>query len=480
MDRIAIEQRGISGLTLMRRAGQFAFEEIRRRYPDAQRWLILCGAGNNGGDGFVVAALAQIAGITARVVTMQDPRTLAGDAAEAYREFRRAGGETSSYQAGRYTDAELIVDALFGTGLTRDVDGDYARTIEAANQLAVPRIAIDVPSGLRASDGKVLGVAIRAQLTVTFVGQKLGLYVGDGPEYTGEVMFSGLGIPADIAEQFVPAARLFGAADARQLLPRRARMAHKGSFGHVLVIGGNSGMGGAVRLAGEAALRAGAGLVTVATRAANVAAVTGHRPELMCSAVESRSDLERLLVKATVIAVGPGLGQDDWAREIFSSVVATSCPLVVDADALNLLAQIPRERPDWILTPHPGEAARLLGVGNQHIQADRISAASALATKYGATVLLKGRATVVAGAEEIPWLIDRGNPGMATGGMGDVLTGLVAGLRAQFARGDPADIAALAAWVHASAGDAAATAGERGLVAGDVLEHLRPWLNPGI
>jgi NAD(P)H-hydrate epimerase len=478
MDRIAIEQRGIPGMTLMQRAGQFAFDEIRRRYPLAQRWLVVCGGGNNGGDGFVIATLALAAGITTQVAAIHEPSALKGDAASAYRLFQRAGGVALPFHAVSCNETDLIVDALFGTGLTREVGGEHGRVIHAMNEAAAPRIAIDVPSGLDAASGRVLGIAVRAGVTVTFVARKLGLYVGDGPDHAGEVRFSDLALPPDIAAQFAPAGRLFGDADWRELLPRRSRTAHKGAFGHVLVVGGNVGMGGAVRLAAEAALRSGAGLVTVATRPENVAAVTGYRPELMCWPVTMPSDLELPIARATIIAAGPGLGQDDWARGILSRILATTLPLVVDADALNLLAAESPQNRDWILTPHPGEAARLLGLTSAQVQADRPAAVVALSGRYAATVLLKGRATLVAGADGAPWIIDRGNPGMATGGMGDVLTGIVAGLRAQFPHGDAAAITALAAWVHASAGDAAGASGERGLTAGDVLDHLRPWLNP--
>jgi NAD(P)H-hydrate epimerase len=232
-----------------------------------------------------------------------------------------------------------------------------------------------------------------------------------------------------------------------------------------------------VRLAGEAALRSGAGLVTVATRPANAPFVTAARPELMTLAVDDPADLDAGLARATVLAVGPGLGQDDWARAVLDRVLAAGKPVVVDADALNLLAGSGRQRHDWILTPHPGEAARLLGVTTADIQRDRLGAAEALADRYGGTVVLKGRGTLVTGSGGMPWLIDRGNAGMATAGMGDVLTGVTAGILAQFPR-DPRGAAATAAFVHGAAGDDAAGDGQRGLVAGDLLGCLRKWVNP--
>lgn len=445
----------------------------------ARRWLIVCGGGNNGGDGYVIATLALAAGISAQVAAILDPSRLKGDAASSHQQYQRAGGVPLPFDAEYCNAADLIVDALFGTGLAREVSGEYRRIILAMNDAPAPKVAIDVPSGLDAARGMALGVAVRANLTVTFVARKVGMYIGEGPDYVGEVCFSDLALPPDIAARFHAAGQLFGDTDSRELLPRRPRTAHKGAFGHVLVAGGNIGMGGAVRLAAEAALRSGAGLVTVATRRENVAAVTGYRPELMSWPVETPADLDPVLTRATIIAVGPGLGQDEWAHGILSRILSSTLPLVVDADALNLLAMKPTQRRDWILTPHPGEAGRLLGISSAQVQADRPAAAAALSGKFGATVLLKGRATLVAAVDGTPWFVDCGNPGMATGGMGDVLTGIVAGLRAQFSHADVCAITALAAWVHARAGDAAAGSGERGLTAGDVVEHLRPWLNPG-
>jgi len=277
-----------------------------------------------------------------------------------------------------------------------------------------------------------------------------------------------------------PVLQVFGARDFADVFPRRARTAHKGSFGHVLVVGGNHGMGGAARLAGEAALRSGAGLVTVATRPANVSVVTGGRPELMCRGVESGDDLDEILERATVVALGPGLGQDKWAAELYARVVRAGRACVVDADALNLLAQTPSRRDDWILTPHPGEAGRLLGRDTAAVQADRPAALAGLTERFGGAVVLKGRATLVGQSGRRPFLIRAGNPGMATGGMGDVLTGLVAGLLAQCDRDDGGlqRAAAAGAWVHACAGDAAAEVGERGLIATDLFRHLRSCLNP--
>jgi NAD(P)H-hydrate epimerase len=476
VDAHAIRALGLSGYELMGRAAAATLAAVRARWPAAGDLLVLCGAGNNAGDGYVIARLARGAGLGTRVLALADPARLAGDAARARDDFVAAGGRIGPWP-GALPPAGLVVDALFGTGLARPVAGEVRAAIEAVNAAGRPVVAVDVPSGLDAGSGAVLGAAIRADLTVTFVGLKAGLFLGAGPDHAGQVLLDDLGIPAAAWADAVPVLRRYGPGDLRAALPPRRPTAHKGHFGHVLVVGGNTGMGGAVRLAGEAALRSGAGLVTVATRPANAPLVSLGRPELMAVGVESPVDLEAVLARASVVAVGPGLGQDDWARALFARVRAAGRPLVVDADALNLLAAAPARAADWILTPHPGEAARLLGTDTATVQADRLAAVGALASRYGGTAVLKGRGTLVAGGGGMPWLIDGGNPGMASGGMGDVLTGITAALLAQFPR-EPVVAAATAACVHAAAGDAAAAAGPRGLIAGDVLAALRPWLNP--
>jgi NAD(P)H-hydrate epimerase len=258
-------------------------------------------------------------------------------------------------------------------------------------------------------------------------------------------------------------------------LPKRPRDAHKGSFGHVLIVGGDHGMGGAVRLAAEAGLRAGAGLVSVATRAEHVPALIAGLPEAMPRAVEHADDLDGLLARATVVAVGPGLGQDAWGRALYERVLASGLPMVVDADALNLLAASPKRRLNWVLTPHPGEAARLLGSDTTTVQSDRFRALEALLESYHGTVVLKGAGTLVGAPGELTAVCDRGNPGMAAPGMGDALTGVVAALAAQGL--SLPDAARAGVWLHAVAGDRAALRGERGLLAREVIAELRGLVN---
>jgi NAD(P)H-hydrate epimerase len=474
LDRRAIEICGIPGYELMTRAGHALADALRERWPAARSIAVLAGPGKNGGDGFVCARVARARGIEARVLTLAAPETLTGDARRAADDYHGAGGRSTPFDAAAI-DGDVLVDAIFGIGIARPVTGIHARAIAAANASGRPLLAVDVPSGLDADSGQPHGAAIRADATLSFIGRKLGLYVGAGPDHAGLRSFADLGVPAEARAGVAAAATLIEPDTVRAALPRRTRIAHKGLHGHVLVIGGGPGLGGAARLAGEAALRAGAGLVSVATHAASIAAFAG-RPELMVSVIDAATDLAPLLQRASIVAIGPGLGQSHWARALFAAVLGTDRPAVLDADALNLLAAQPRRREDWVLTPHPGEAARLLGVPTAQVQADRLSAARELQRRYGGTVVLKGAGSIVLAAGALPAICALGNPGMATGGMGDVLTGVVAGIAAQC--GDPALAAAAAVYVHAEAGDRAARGGERGLLASDLLDELRGGVNP--
>ena len=428
LDRRTIES-GVPGQELMERAGRSAYRDLRGRWPGASRVGVLCGGGNNAGDGYIVARLARRDGLEARLVALVDPDRLQGDAAGAARAYREAGGAVGQ-DPGSLQGCDVLVDALLGTGLDRPVEGRFAAAIEGLNADPAPVMAVDIPSGLHADTGRVMGVAVQAELTSTFIGLKAGLFTGDGPGCAGEVRFHRLQAPDQAYEGLVPPARRLRPGLLAELLPPRPRTAHKGHFGHVLVVGGELGMGGAARMAAEAAGRAGAGLVSVATRAEHLGVVLAARPEVMCRGVADAAGLEPLLERATVLVLGPGLGTGGWGQALWERAVKHGAPLVVDADGLNLLAARPCRRDDWVLTPHPGEAARLLGCTGAEVQADRFAAASALAERYGGVAVLKGAGTLVTCAEGT-WLCDRGNPGMASGGMGDVLSGIVGGLLAQ-------------------------------------------------
>ena len=480
LDHFAIQQRGIPGIDLMERAGTAAFEALCQRWPGAHTLSVVCGSGNNGGDGYIVARLALQQGWDVRAYPASDPTLPGGDAHLACLRYREAGGAMLDFMPEDFEGAEVLVDALLGTGLNRDVSDRHAAVIQAINRYRARRlngrgvVAMDIPSGLNADTGAIMGHAVKADLTVCFAGLKRGLLTGDGPELAGDILFSTLGIDAFGSGSVRPSARrLTWPANG---LPHRSRSAHKGHHGHVLVIGGDSGYSGAARLAGEAALRVGAGLVSVATRATHAMVMNQGRPELMCHAAESAADLETLFGRASVIALGPGLGTQVWGRMMFQAALTSGLPLVVDADALNLLAEQPAQRRDWILTPHPGEAGRLLGSDSATIQRDRFAALSALQGRYGGTVVLKGTGSLIQHDTDLPLVCPLGNPGMASGGMGDVLTGVIAGLAAQ-KFGLP-ESAQLGVWLHAAAGDrAAARNGERGLLASDLLGPLHALAN---
>ncbi|MGB5410398.1 MAG: NAD(P)H-hydrate dehydratase [Woeseiaceae bacterium] len=476
IDRTAIEDRGIPGYTLMTRAAEAAVAEARRRFPAAKRWQVLCGAGNNGGDGYVVARLAAEQGIAVSVLALIDPQQLKGDAATAYGDFAASGGVVMPWQGALDADAELLLDGILGSGLERDVGGEFAACVQALNAHRAPALALDIPTGIHGDSGRLMGCAVKAAATVTFVGLKAGLYLGEAPDYCGDIVFAGLGIPADARSNAKPVLQRLADAAFSSALGRRARGAHKGDFGHILVVGGGPGMPGAVRLCGEAALRAGAGRVSVATHPSHAQMLVASRPELMCHAIEDASELQQLLDKADVIAFGPGLGLSQWARDLYEVVASVQRPAVWDADALNLLAAAPAEMSNRIITPHPGEAATLLEQQTAEVQADRPAALQQLTERYGGVAVLKGAGTLVSAASGVPWLCTAGNPGMAAAGMGDVLSGVIAAMLGQ---GLPAELAAIVAVeAHARAGDAAAVHGERGLLATELAAELRGIVNP--
>jgi ADP-dependent NAD(P)H-hydrate dehydratase / NAD(P)H-hydrate epimerase len=477
LDAHAIESLGVPGYTLMKRAGEAALRFLRTRWPTAHRIVIVCGGGHNGGDGYTLARFARAAGITVSVLAAVSPERLEGDARRAHEDCAASGIPIEAFRFEALAAGDVVVDAVLGTGLRSVLRDDALAVIEAINAAHRPIMALDVPSGLDSDTGAQLGAVVRADCTVTFVGLKAGLFVGEGPERAGTVFFDDLEVPVPSDARFRPCLERITEAEISRALPRRARASHKGDFGRVLIVGGGPGMPGAARLAGEAALRVGAGLVSVALAPENVGAVVSGRPELICLGVERSSELEEELARADVVAIGPGLGRTDWGRAHFRTVLECGKPLVLDADALNLLAESGAVRPasGWILTPHPGEAGRLLGLPSDEVQRDRLAALDQLVERFGGIVVLKGAGTLVGKAGATPGLCERGNPGMATAGMGDVLTGAIAGILAQCH--DPWLAARAGVLAHAIAGDSLARTGERGLLASDVARELRTCVN---
>ena len=477
LDRLASASFELPGDELMERAGRAAAALVRTRYPLAQRIAVVCGTGNNGGDGYVVARLLAEAERDVYVYAPDQALPTRGEAARACQNWREGGGQMSIF-SGDLAGHDLVIDALFGIGLTRPPQGAHAALIEAMNAQKAPVLALDVPSGIDADSGSCPGTAVRADATLSFIGLKQGLLTGIAPGLVGELLVDDLDLPQVLFACVPAAARVLRPSDLQRWLPRRNRAAHKGNFGHVLLVGGDEGYGGAIRLAAEAAARVGAGLVSVATRAAHVNPILGARPELMVRAVSGPGDLDSMLEKASVIVVGPGLGQSAWSQTLLAAVTERGLPIVMDADALNLLAQAACVLPEQVvITPHPGEAARLLDCSSKDIQADRFGAAQRLAEFFQATVVLKGAGTLICESLQHLSISPYANPALATGGSGDVLAGTIGGLIAQGL--EAADAARAGVLLHAlAAADAAADGGERGMLAGDLMPFLRRRANP--
>jgi len=457
-DRVVIDDYGISGLTLMRRAAEATVDVADELWPDLISVAVFCGSGNNAGDGYIVAGLMADRGIDVKVIVVGDPKKLGDDAAAA----RRFCETTTAQFVDQMTDQELIIDALLGIGLSGAVSSQYAQVIDQINDSRKPVLAVDIPSGLSADSGNVLGTAVRASATVTFIARKLGLFTGRGPALCGDIYCADLDVPNEIFH--TSNVQLLDIEDCH--LPPRETDAYKNNFGHVLVVGGDEGMGGAVMLASEAALRVGAGLVSVATRPDNALALCSRRPEVMARGVSNDSELDPLIARASHIVMGPGLGQSDWSRWLFDRVLQTGKPGVMDADALNLLSSRSVTLDDWVLTPHKGEAARLLG----DMDENRFVAADAIQKKFGGVTVLKGAGTLITDGR-VTSVCPYGNPGMATAGMGDVLSGVIGGLLGQGL--SPLAAAQTGVVFHAYAGDQAARQGQRGMIATDVIPIIR-------
>ena len=551
LEHLAIQSGGIPGIELMRRAGAAAFKALQEHWPQTRRLLLFAGGGNNGGDGYIMAALTRQRGLQVRLVCLSPPAGLRGEAAAARDEAAAAGvvftpaaeffaAETEAAGAkdapqpgdalppGGATElgGTVVVDALLGIGLDRPVKDAYQQAIRWINAAPVPVLAVDIPSGLHADTGCILGEAVRADVTVTFIGMKQGLLTGRGRDCAGRILFAGLDVA--LPEQETgrrhrdappPDAVRFDISGGLDLsldpLPRRRPSAHKGDCGHLVVLGGERGYGGAGLLTAEAAARSGAGLVSLITRSVHRAAVLARRPEVMVLGTEDDGAAEAmaaLLQRADALCIGPGLGRGEWGRGLFRRCLAAQAargvPLVCDADGLFLLAEEGREnggagkggdegedrggggtgkgggstaadkrREKWVLTPHPGEAARLLGISTEEVQEDRFKAVRRLQQTYGGTCLLKGSGSLCWSGTGPIGLCSEGNAGMASGGMGDVLAGVISGLLVQGL--PPAAAVRLGAAVHGEAADLASTeAGERGLLAADLLPFLRLLVNP--
>ena len=490
IDRSAIERFGVPGLGLMERAGAAVARAVHASRGANGRVLALCGAGNNGGDGYVAARHLRADGVEVRVVALAARAQLRGDALAAREEAERAGVpvadglETGRLEAGA---GDVVVDALLGTGLARAPEGAYARAIELVAGLrarGAKVVAVDIPSGLSADTGRPLGPCVRADATVTFAFQKRGLVLHPGPSYAGEVLLVDIGIPPEAAARVPVGCELLREQEAAKLVPPRPPDAHKGDAGRVLVVAGSPGKTGAAHLALTGALRGGAGLVTLAAREEVLPFALAGRPEAMSIPLVGNGplgerDLDPLLAAAEgmdAVVVGPGIPRGPETAQLLRAFLERAgLPAVLDADALNALAEraglVAGLPSPAVLTPHPGEMARLVGGTIGSVQEDRIGIAAEKARAWGCVVVLKGARSVVAAPDAPPAVVMAGNAGMATGGTGDVLAGLTGALLAGHL---PAfDAARAAAFAHAAAGDVASERwGERGLLATDLAEAL--------
>ncbi|HCS62767.1 MAG TPA: bifunctional ADP-dependent NAD(P)H-hydrate dehydratase/NAD(P)H-hydrate epimerase [Cellvibrio sp.] len=477
LDAAAIAS-GIPAIQLMKRAARAAFDLLLEHYPAPELISVYCGAGNNGGDGYVLAALAAQRKLPVQVIQLTAAEKLNGEARQAYDFAVQEGVNIFSFAQASAPSSGVIVDALLGIGLRGAPTGEFAAAIEQINQCRLPVIALDIPSGLNADTGAVAGVVVQANLTITFIASKRGLLTGRGPAVCGELVLANLDVPAVTYGEVTASVERLSLNELINLLAPRAADAHKGDFGHVMVIGGDTCYGGAALMAAEAAARTGAGKVSVATRPEHVAAILARRPEIMACGVVSGQELEPLLARPTLLVVGPGLGRTPWSEQMLQQAIKSGLPLVLDADALNIIAEgrvVPvashQQHSPWLLTPHPAEAARLLGITTAEVQADRFAAVRAISVRYKASVILKGAGSLVASVDGSIGVVTDGNPGMASGGMGDVLSGILGGLMAQGLSAH--DAARLGAVVHACAADLAAEdLGQRSLLATDLIPYL--------
>ena len=481
LDRLAIQQLAIPSIILMKRAGRAAFDELLDAWGTPSLITVFCGSGNNAGDGYIVAALAAEKGIAARVIELATKEKLSADTTLARDYSANAGVSLVAFSAEIDLDEGVVVDALLGTGFQQPVREFYADAIHCINNAALPVLSIDLPSGLCSDTGSAADAAVKADISVTFIAAKQGMFSGRGPALCGEIIYHSLDIDEQLFQQQPCSSALMNLDDLLEQYPDRNADAYKNQFGHAMVIGGDHGYGGAGLMAAESALRTGAGLVSIATRPEHVAAILARQPEIMASGIISGQELEPLLDKPTVLIVGPGLGRSPWSEQQLQKAVASGLPMVVDADALNIIAEgrvVPN--PDgsrWIMTPHPAEAARLLNISVAEVQADRFSAVRELQKKFNAVVLLKGAGTLIASADnERVMVCPYGNPAMATAGMGDMLSGIVGALLAQGL--EPSQAAQLGCCLHSAAADLAVEErGARGLVATDIKAALAAILN---
>ena len=472
---------GIAMYDLMESAGAAVFSHIKARYLCADM-LVVCGKGNNGGDGFIIARLAKAAGFNVTVVVLAEAEQIVGDAKTALLKLATvvkpifAQDIKSAVTLIKQFSGELIVDCIFGIGFKGQLSEPYNLVVKSINQHSAEVVSVDVPSGLDAETGYVSTNCVQARTTISFIVLKKGLLTGQAANYIGELYLADLNLGSAFIDRHASNIHIQGQLNLPQLT-KRHKSAHKGDIGLALAIGGNIGMPGAIKLASESALRCGVALLATSCHQNNQAMVINGRPEIMLAPSDIHElESSRFMKKARAIAIGPGLGRDRWAQALFDFAIASNLPMIVDADALYFLSQKPIKKPNWVLTPHPGEAAQLLKTTVAEVEADRFAAVSKIQQKYGGICLLKGAGTLISNGHQI-WINTSGNPGMASGGMGDVLTGVLLAMILQIP--DLLSATRYAAFIHGQAADIiAAKSGERGMLASDLFAELQHLVNP--
>jgi hydroxyethylthiazole kinase-like uncharacterized protein yjeF len=494
IDALTIQEFGTPGHVLMERAGAGATAALLAQFPHLRggRVVIVAGKGNNGGDGCVMARLLARKGVRAEVALLARTADVGGDARTMLQRLQRTkvpvteivGAAAAARLSDRLRGAALVIDAVFGTGLNAPIEGPLADALHAINASGVPVFAVDIPSGLHADTGVPLGVAVQAEATATFGFAKVGQVLYPGVQHVGALAVIDIGLAPEAVARVAPQIALLGPQDVAPLVPLRDPQAHKGTCGHLLVIAGSQGHTGAARLTAHAACRAGAGLTTLAGPKSLNDIFCAGAPEVMTAPLPDENGFLRFeegemrtrIEGKTALAIGPGLGTHDDAQRMVEFLLAeTALPMVVDADALTCLARVPerlrRSRPRTLLTPHPGEMARLLATTPATVQADRLGVARTFAIEHGCTLVLKGARSVIADAHGRAWINPTGNPGMASGGMGDALSGILGALLAQGLSVDEA--ARLGVYLHGDIADhIAARRGDIGLLASDVIAGI--------
>lgn len=482
MEQVCICQYQISEADLMMRAGKASVDLIYQYWQSLQRVVIYCGQGNNAGDGFVIAKLLHQQGVQVHIILT---RIIKSSQKTPFNYFQQC--EALKIPIYFFDDPKvqqmikkspcLVIDALLGTGLNRPLDTDYKQAVEQINASRAPVLSIDIPTGLNADSGySYQQQAVKADKTITFIGLKKGLFTADGREYCGEIFYHGLEIPAPVFATQIHAARRVDWQRFKTDLPHRHQNSHKGTHGHLLIIGGAKGMGGAVMMAAQAAFRTGVGKVTIATDPSHAAFLNLNHPEIVCRGIDHQDQLTPLLDSCDAISIGMGLGKNQWACQLFNAALGSKKPLIVDADGLYFLPLSLSLHQNIIQTPHPKEAASLLSISSQLVQQNRFDALQQLQQKFNHTIVLKGAGTLIAtNDQQPPAVCSNGNAGMAVAGMGDSLAGILGALVGQGMSMD--DAALFGVCLHAKAGDIASKKGEIGMITSDLLAPLRTLIN---